>query len=271
MKHITTYNEAFTAEDRLKFVDKEIKRLMALTFEMEETEEKELLNIKISELMDERDDLRSEDGSLPPEEEEVNPTTFHPSRGSLPSKDFYDTWRDNSFSETLPPIPVGNRSYYTSSWKTYKKSRQQLADDTPVFEKLNVLYKTITSDEYRRMPHQDISDMNLDTITKSVSYPIKVNKVYRGLYNLAKKMTTTVMVSRIAQRGIVIRTKREDPLNSVMEIYIHECQDEYFSASVFRGYNFSHDHWSSWDTYKCDGVEGVIQLLEVLDPKNVIA
>jgi len=256
VKHITTYNEAFTAEDRLKFVDKEIKRLMALTFEMEETEEKELLNIKISELMDERDDLRSEDGSLPPEEEEVNPTTFHPSRGSLPSKDFYDTWRDNSFSETLPPIPVGNRSYYTSSWKTYKKSRQQLADDTPVFEKLNVLYKTITSDEYRRMPHQDISDMNLDTITKSVSYPIKVNIVGKGF-------TPT--------RGIVIRTKREDPLNSVMEIYIHECQDEYFSASVFRGYNFSHDDWSSWDTYKCDGVEGVIQLLEVLDPKNVIA
>lgn len=114
MLYIKEYNE--DRIEKLKFIDTEIHRLMNLIFTMTEEEEKDLLRMKISELMDERDALRDKEGNLPP-------STIQKAQ---PIK-------DTGFSEILPPLPVSNtyKSYYGYG---YKRSRKQLLDDTPLFE-----------------------------------------------------------------------------------------------------------------------------------------
>jgi len=114
MLYIKEYNE--DRIEKLKFIDTEIHRLMNLIFTMTEEEEKDLLRMKISELMDERDALRDKEGNLPP-------STIQKAQ---PIK-------DTGFSEILPPLPVSNtyKSYYGY---VYKRSRKQLLDDTPLFE-----------------------------------------------------------------------------------------------------------------------------------------
>ncbi len=249
MKHLITYNEAFTAEDRLKFIDKEIKRLMGLTFEMEETEEKELLNLKISELLDERDELRSDDGSLPPAEEEEE----GPKKNLFVDKTYDYVLNtktgkyEPAFSETLPPLPVGNRKTY--NYYNYKRSRQQLADDTPVFE--TKLYHRMTSPI-------DV----FDTISLSPTSLSFLNNHIKEVR--IKDSRTKSHTFALVGTGDL----HTDP-TQMKEVTIREFSDEWFHVAYFENYSPYDDDWAIYETWVCDQMDGVLQLLSDKMPDSI--
>lgn len=99
---------------RLKDLDTEIHKLMSQVFEMEDGEEKELKKIKITELMDERD-----------HERKLAITGF------------------------MPRVMRGLNTTKSRSYYNHIKTRDELADDTPIFEK---------TDKYNEFDMEDLED-----------------------------------------------------------------------------------------------------------------
>lgn len=230
------------SEDRLRWVDKEIKRLMDLANGMDEGESKDLLLLKMSELLDERDELRSEDGSLPPIEEEPK---------SSPAYDLntktgkYDT----SFSETLPPVkPTTYYSYYR------KKTRDELASDTPTFE--NIEYKgyvEISSLQDQQNAVDSAINISDDTLSKlDKTFKSKIISEIRKSHLSGDK----ILPHRV---GII---KSGTTTHDTINITILELRDEWFFVVVLKHYDPFDKDWSYYRTYKCDQIEGLIQLLK---------